>query len=181
MGRFILKNETNHFRNNLLLLFFLCASMMVCGMNAHAATILVGPGERVKSIKQALVQAEPFDTIRVQQGHYKEGNIIIDKPIVLLGEGRPIIDGQKQHEPFSVQASNVTIKGFQINNSGHSAMADIAAIKIYRQQHVVIEDNILDDNFFGIYAQESKYCTIRNNHVRGYGSSELLTGNGIHG
>lgn len=154
---------------------------MGCGMNVHAATILVGPGERIKSIKQALIQAEPHDTIRVKQGHYKEGNIIIDKPIVLLGVDRPVIDGEKQHEPFSIQASDVTIRGFQINNSGHSAMADIAAIKIYRQQNILIEDNILDDNFFGIYAQESKHCTIRNNKLRGYGTSELLTGNGIHG
>lgn len=154
---------------------------MVCGMVSHAATILVGPQQKIKSLKEALASALPYDTVKVIGGTYKEGNLEIQVPMYLIGIDRPVIDGEKQYEPLSIYSSHVTIKGFQVNNSGQSATRDVAAIKIYGKDHVTIEDNILDDNFFGIYAQESKHCTIRNNKITSYSVSELLSGNGIHG
>lgn len=154
---------------------------MAVGMVSHASTIIVGPTEKVKSIKEALLQARPHDTIKVLGGHYHEGNISIKIPLHLIGVNRPVIDGDNKHEPISIHASNVTIRGFQINNSGYSGTKDIAAIKIYGKQHILIENNILDNNYFGIYAQESTYCTIKNNKIKSYSESELLSGNGIHG
>lgn len=154
---------------------------MVCGMASHAATIIIGPDQKIKSIREALASAQPYDTIRVMGGVYKEGNLEIRMPIHLIGIGRPTLDGEKKYEILSIFSSNVTISGFRVNNSGHSATKDIAAIKIYGRDYVIIEDNILDDNFFGIYAQEVRNCTIRNNKITAYGKSELLTGNGIHG
>lgn len=180
MGRSSELNKKLKSSKIFLLLFFLCANLVACGMEGHAATILVGSDQQVKSIQKALEMANDHDTIKVMAGTYREGNIIIRKPVVLMGVNRPIIDGEKQHEPFSVYASDVTIKGFAINNSGRSAMSDIGAIKVYAQDRITIEDNILDDNFFGIYLQQARNCIIKDNKITGYGASELLTGNGIH-
>ncbi len=146
----------------------------------YAATVQVGPSHAVKSIKQALEKATDGDTIRVHGGVYREGNIEIRKAVVLVGVDNPVIDGEKQHEPFSVFVPYVTISGFTIKASGRSSIRDIAAIKVYDTHHVTIADNILDDNFFGIYLQSSKQCTVRNNHLTAYGETEQLTGNGIH-
>ncbi|HLW49331.1 MAG TPA: nitrous oxide reductase family maturation protein NosD, partial [Sphingobacteriaceae bacterium] len=180
MGRSLEITEKFKISKDFILIFFLCANLMVCGMVSHAATILVGPQQKIKSLKEALELAQPYDTVKVMGGTYKEGNLAINIPLHLIGIDRPIIDGEKKHEPISIFSSHVTISGFKINNSGQSATRDLAAIKIYGKDHVIIEDNILDDNFFGIYAQDSRHCTIKNNKITSYSVSEILSGNGIH-
>src|SRR5690606_39378434 len=104
---------------------------MVGGMEGHAATIRVGPREEIKSIKTAVAKAKSGDTVRVIGGEYAEGNIVIRTSLTLVGEGHPVIDGEKAHEPISILAPNVTIDGFTIKASGHSSLRDIAGIKIY--------------------------------------------------
>ncbi|MGV3760858.1 nitrous oxide reductase family maturation protein NosD [Parapedobacter sp.] len=160
--------------------FSMCVCLMVGGAG-YAATIHVGPSHPITSVKQALAQAAPGDTIRVHGGIYREGNIEIRKAVALIGVGNPIIDGEKEQEPFSVFAPFVTISGFTIKASGQSSIRDIAAIKVYDTHHIIIADNTLDDNFFGIYLQGSRQCTVRNNQLTAYGATEQLTGNGIHG
>ena len=46
---------------------------------AIAQTITVKPGSKITSISQALSLATPGDTIYVEAGTYKEGNIKVDK------------------------------------------------------------------------------------------------------
>jgi len=152
---------------------------MVVGMS-HAATIHVGKTHAFKSIHSAIAKANAGDTILVHSGLYQEGNINIDKRLTLIGIDHPVIDGKKEYEPISIRVEGVTVKGFTIQNSGHSSMHDIAGIKIYNTNNVTITDNILDDNFFGIYAQESRNCHIENNRLRAYGKAEHFVGNGIH-
>lgn len=153
---------------------------MVCGRESFAATILVGPQQSIKSIQRAIAKTQPGDTVRVIGGEYAEGNIVIRNPITLIGEDGPVIDGEKEHEPISILAPNVTVEGFTIKASGHSSLRDVAAIKIYDTYGAVIKNNILDDNFFGIYAQNSRNCLIKNNQLTAYGQAEQLVGNGIH-
>ncbi len=157
----------------------LCICLMVAGM-VRAATIEVGPRHRITSIQSALELVSDGDTIRVVGGTYREGNLAIRKHITIIGVDNPIIDGQKRYEPFSIFVPYVTIKGFTIKASGHSSVKDIAAVKIYDAHHVTVADNVLDDNFFGIYVQGSRQCTIRDNRLTAYGKTEQLTGNGIH-
>ena len=147
---------------------------------ALATTYYVGAKHATTRISDALIKARDGDTIIVSPGTYKEGNIAIRKSIVLLGEGYPTIDGMKTYEPLSIYAANVTIKGFKISRSGQSSMEDFAALKVYNTRQVVIEDNILDDNFFGIYLQNARNCTVRGNRLQAYGRIEQRLGNGIH-
>ena len=77
----------------------------------NAATIHVGVNYPVKKIKQALILAKKGDTIIVNKGIYKEGNIIIDKKIIFLGKDFPILDGQFKNEVLSVKADSVIVEG----------------------------------------------------------------------
>ncbi len=45
---------------------------------------------------------------------------------------------------------------------------------------VTLSNNILEDNFFGIYIQYGKNCIVKNNRIRAYGTEEQQIGNGIH-
>ncbi len=152
---------------------------MVVGIS-HAATIKIGKDQKVKTIKNGIAQARSGDTLIVFQGIYKEGNIIVDKPLTLLGSENPVLDGEKKFEPISIKSNNVTIQGFTVQGSGHSSIVDIAAIKIYNRSHIKVIDNKLEDNFFGIYSQNAKHVEIRGNRIQAYGVAEQLIGNGIH-
>jgi nitrous oxidase accessory protein len=158
----------------LLLIAILCCNV------SSGETITVGPSERVKSIRQAISIANAGDTIIVKGGIYKEGNILIDKKITLLGQGYPTLDGQHKFEIVSITADSVVVKGFRVINSGHSPLKDPCGIKVYDRNYVSIENNILDNNYFGIYVQNGKHCKIKNNTIKAYGTDEQLIGNGIH-
>src|ERR1044072_515084 len=89
-----------------------------------ARTIIVGKDQPVTSIRKAVGLAKNNDTILVKSGTYKEGNIIIQKNIVLIGENFPVIDGENKYEIFTISGNGIIIKGFQLQNSGRSAMND---------------------------------------------------------
>lgn len=158
---------------------FLLTGLMACGVS-NATTIKVGHNQSVKTIKQAVLMARSGDTILVEKGLYKEGNITIDKPLTLLGHDLPTLDGEKKHEPISIKSPYVTIKGFHIKSSGQSSLTDIAGIKVYNTEHVNIINNTIEDNFFGVYFQASKNCKAENNTITAFGTTEQLSGNGIH-
>lgn len=147
---------------------------------SNAKTIRVGSSFPVKKVKQALQLAVDGDTIIVNGGVYKEGNILINKKIIFLGKNFPVLDGQRKFEVISVNADNVVIKGFKIINSGYASLDDPCGIKVYDKSFVKIENNILDNNFFGIYLQNARNCLIKNNKITAYGKQEQLIGNGIH-
>ena len=138
----------------------------------HAHVIEVGANKPVKSIKKAISLAKIGDTVLVHKGVYREGNIVIDKRIVFLGEGYPVLDGQKKYEVLSIKADSVVVQGFKVIKSGYASLEDPCAIKVYNKSHVVIQNNILDDNFFGIYIQNGKNCLIKNNTIVAYGKEE---------
>jgi len=149
-------------------------------VNAFAKTLRVGKNQLYKSISSAIESSVIGDTVLVDAGLYFEKNLVINKRIVLKGIDHPIIDGEKKYEIISIKADAVIVDGFKIIHSGVSSIVDIAGIKIYNRRDVVIQNNILDDTFFGIYVQNGKNCYIKNNQVSAHNSEEQQSGNGIH-
>ncbi len=156
--------------------FLLC----LCVNISFAKTIVVGKLQQFESVKAAIKYASNGDTVIVQTGLYKEGNIIIDKSICFLGSQLPVLDGDKKYEVLSIKANNVMVKGFKIQHSSYASLDDPGGIKVYESNHVTIENNILYDNFFGIYLQYCKKCFVKNNKVIAFGKEEQEIGNGIH-
>ena len=148
--------------------------------STYAAIIHVGSQHVFKTILPALKFAKNGDTVLVEKGFYKEGNIIINKEIYFLGRDFPTIDGDRKFEVLSIKSNNVTVKGFKIQHSGYATMDDPGGIKVYDSHHVTIIDNLVYDNFFGIYLQYSKNCIIKNNKIIAFGKEEQEIGNGIH-
>ncbi|MCC7233551.1 MAG: nitrous oxide reductase family maturation protein NosD [Bacteroidia bacterium] len=159
-------------------LIFLLTALQV--FSSAARTLDAGPGTQLLRISYALSAAVHGDTIRIHGGEYHEGNIIIDKQVVLLGLGRPVVDGDHLGEIFSIKADGVTLDGFRIRNTGVSGLNDYAGIKIYNRKNVIIKNNILENCFFGIYTQYGLNCVVSNNVLRASQGREQLSGNGIH-
>ena len=143
-------------------------------------TIVVGKKAYPHSIKSAIKMARNGDTILVSRAHYFEKNLIVNKPITLIGIDFPILDGEKKYEVLSIKSSHVTIMGFHIMDSGASSLQDLAGIKIYDSSHVRIANNKITNAFFGIYVQYGSDCIIKNNTIIGKGKEEQVSGNGIH-
>lgn len=133
-------------------------------------------------ISAALEAAPAGATVRVRPGRYvSEGALVIRKPVSLIGEGRPVIDGAKLDDVIRIEgAPGVVIQGFQIRNSGFSYVREMAGIKVIEAGDCTLDDNELVDNNFGIYLANSKDCRITSNRIQGVIKSEADTGNGIH-
>lgn len=148
---------------------------------AFSKTLKVGKNEQYRSIQQAVAAAQSGDSILVENGIYKEGTINIEKPLSLIGIGRPVIDGEMKGEIITIYSDSVLIKGFKLINSGRDEIKSIAAIHIYSSSNSVIEQNIIENNYFGIYVQRGYRCLIANNKITtNRGTSQENIGDGIH-
>lgn len=145
-----------------------------------ATTISVGVNQAFSTIAAALEQASAGDTVYVFEGLYAEGNLKITKPLTLIGINYPVLDGQHQYEMITVTASNVTIRGFELRNSGQLSTIDVAGIKVLSVSHVTIEHNRLRDCNFGIYMSDTHDCRVSGNDVQGILKEEQNSGNGVH-
>ena len=158
-----------------LLLLYAFSAFPLLGQSLTVAK--TGP---ITSIRQAIARAHPGDTIRVRAGTYCEGNIVIEKSLVLLGENYPTLDGAYKDELLTIHAQNVTIQGFRLIRTGISSIQDLAGIKILDSRAVRIRGNQFEDTFFGIHISNSSHCYIESNTLRAQANAEHQIGNGIH-
>ncbi|MFN3940402.1 MAG: nitrous oxide reductase family maturation protein NosD, partial [Chitinophagales bacterium] len=140
---------------------------------------------KVKAIRNGLLQqkidaAAPYDTLYIEPGVYNEFNITIQKPLTLIGKNYPEVNAREYGEVFVVQSDSVSISGFKIAGAGVSDLHENAGVKIDHSDYVHITNNILENNFFGIYLAKSNNCTIHNNTLNGNSKSETSSGNGVH-
>jgi nitrous oxidase accessory protein len=149
-----------------------------------AAVITVGrpaDGETLDSIQEALDKAFPGDTVRVYPGVYN-GNIHIKtNNVIVEGINRPTIQGEKFGNAVTLEANNVTLKGFLIRGGGRDLLKDDAGIKLFKAKECLVTENRLEDNLYGMYLQQAEKCVVTHNVIRGRTyDSEEDRGNGIH-
>jgi nitrous oxidase accessory protein len=148
--------------------------------SAFANKIEVGKNKSITTLRQGIKAAKNGDTVLLNKGVYKEGNIIITKAIYLIGIDKPVLDGENKNEILTLTGKNILIKGIYFANAGYSSMNDYAALKIIDATDVIIENNIIDNASFAIHVANTIHSTIRNNTIKGNNKSEHLSGNGIH-
>jgi nitrous oxidase accessory protein len=154
--------------------------LLLAAPAAFAHTIVVGKDKVVSSLRRAVELARPYDTILLERGVYKEGNIVINKPLRLIGINEPVLDGEGKNEILTVSGTNILIKGLRFANAGYSSMNDYAALKLIDARNVIIENNTVIDAYFALHIANTTYSIIRNNNIKGTPKTEQTTGNGIH-
>lgn len=142
-------------------------------------TITICSTCKISSIKQGIAMAVEYDTLLVKKGTYKEHNIIIDKPLTLLGDDYPIIDGEEKGEIITIVSDNVTVDGLFIINVGTSYTTDYAAIRVVKSENFLIQHVVLEKLFFGIYLEKSNNGKVYHNKIVGDAVDEYNSGNGI--
>ncbi|WP_299109088.1 nitrous oxide reductase family maturation protein NosD [uncultured Winogradskyella sp.] len=144
-----------------------------------AQTIEVCKTCPVSTLTDAITQAKDSDTIIIKKGTYKEHSIYIDKPLTIIGENYPIIDGEKKGEIITIKADNVTVDGLFIINVGTSYTEDYAAIRVKNSKNFIIQNLVLEKLFFGIYIEKSRDGKVYHNKIIGDAVEEYNSGNGI--
>lgn len=145
-----------------------------------AATLVVAPGTALATIGEALATAPAGARIVVRQGIYEETGLRVDRPVEIVGEGRPTIDAGGQSSGLVVASPGVSIRGLAIRNTGRTAIEDRAGIRLEGADGCVITDNHIDDTYFGIYLAGTQGCRVADNVITGTNESESLSGNAIH-
>ena len=143
-------------------------------------TLQVGAAGPYTSIHAAVLTASPGDTVLVAAGRYVEPTLVIDKALTLHGERGAILDGVGERGLIEIRADSVTVAGLTLRNTGISFTSDRAAILAERVQHCRVEDNRLEETFFGIYLANSGSCEVARNVLVSSGDRESRSGNGIH-
>ncbi|MBK6295074.1 MAG: nitrous oxide reductase family maturation protein NosD [Rhodoferax sp.] len=145
--------------------------------SAHAATVRVAPGA---SLQQAIRMAKPGDVVEIERAVHT-GNFLIDKPLTLRGIGRPSLSGAQKGDTLRVTATDVTIEGLIVRDSGDSLNEQNAGIYIYPGAHrAVVRNCDLSYNLFGLWIEKANDVVIEGNLITGkreYNSSQR--GNGI--
>jgi nitrous oxidase accessory protein len=147
---------------------------------AGAQSLTISPTGNITSIQEGVNKAEPGDTLLIKKGTYFEHDIMINKPLTIIGQDGVIIDGDRKGFVLVITADNVTVKNVEIRHASTSFMEDYAGILVEETDNTVIENVTLTDNFFGIYLAKTKNSLIKNNHITASGTRETKSGNAIH-
>ncbi|MBS1680998.1 MAG: nitrous oxide reductase family maturation protein NosD [Bacteroidetes bacterium] len=159
-------------------IFFILSVFLTASFATTATTLVV----RDKLFSKAIQSAKPGDTLIIKPGYYKPRNVIINKPLTIIGEGMPTIDGENKYELFTITAKRVTIQGIRFINTGKSTTLDFAAIKAYDADGLCVLNNRIIDAYFGIHISNTSHATIVKNYISRTSTenSETSIGNAIH-
>jgi nitrous oxidase accessory protein len=147
---------------------------------SFSRTLQVGEGKSILTIQEGIELSQPGDTLLIGHGIYREGNIVLKKSITIIGEGYPVLDGEKKFEILTILVDNVVVHGLQFINTGFASMDDLAAIKGKDCKNLYILGNQFENNFFSIYLANSSHSRIERNQLHAVAHAENEIGNGIH-
>ncbi|TCV83269.1 nitrous oxidase accessory protein [Sulfurirhabdus autotrophica] len=169
---------TNKYKIVKQLFYYFCLCLCFVAFPVAAKEWRVAPGE---SIANAIKSAASGDSIKVEHGYYHE-QIIIDKPLSLIGMNRPTISGDNQPgDVIRIKSPDVSVKGFIVRDSGSDLTAQNAGIYVAPgSDRAVISGNDLIYTLFGLWIEKAKDVQIISNLITGkrdFMSSQR--GNGI--
>lgn len=131
------------------------------------------------SLQSSIEMAAPGDTLMINAGTY-DGNIVVRKPLVLIGRDTPVVRGEGKGSVVTIEADSCVLRGFAVQHSGPMLVNEDAGILV-KSSYNLIEGNILRDVLFGIYLLSAHHNQILNNDVAGRRHLEVgQRGAGIH-
>jgi nitrous oxidase accessory protein len=125
-------------------------------------------------------EARPGDRITVDGGVH-DGDLFIDKPVILTGRNRPLLRGSGHGSVVRVRAAGVVIEGFDVDGRGGGELGkDTSGIHI-AAPGVTVRDCRIQDSLFGIYLMGADDAVVEANVIHGMpGRDPGEVGSGIH-
>jgi nitrous oxidase accessory protein len=117
----------------------------------------------------------------LKAGHYRlAGEQLVAKPVTIVGQGAPVLEGTGPHGLLRVTADSVVLRGLVFRNVERSFIDDRAAVLFDSTAACVVQDNRFEQTFFGVYLKGVRGCRVAGNRLDGYRAGRAAGGNGIH-
>ena len=153
-----------------------CAALFAFG-GPPVATVAQAQGQPAFDLNAALAAAQPGATIHVPAGVYP-GPLVIAQAVTLEGQDWPVIEGTGHGDVITIEAADVTLRGFVIRNSGISLDRENAGVTGVAA-NLTIENNRFEDTLFGIYLKNAPGSIVRGNLIHSKDLPLARRGDGI--
>jgi nitrous oxidase accessory protein len=162
-----------------------CEARADAGPETQPETRIVSPDGPFRSVAEAVRTAPAWARVVVRAGVYREPPIVVERPLTLVGEGRPRLEATQPASLIRVTADDVTVAGLVLAGVPASHVEDRAAVRFEGVRRCVAQDLEIVAAPYGIYASQTADCRIVGNVVRGAGVGAAATehraiGNAIH-
>jgi nitrous oxidase accessory protein len=130
---------------------------------------------------QARIDAAPAGaTIEVEAGTW-QGDLLIDKPLRLVGRGRPVLVGSGDGSVVRVRAPGVLLEGFDIDGKlGGDVSRDTSGVHVAAPR-AIVRDCHIERALFGVYLREAPGTRVERVVIRGPREMEAGDkGSGVH-
>ncbi|MEO8348541.1 MAG: nitrous oxide reductase family maturation protein NosD [Acidobacteriota bacterium] len=124
--------------------------------------------------------AAPGATVDVGPGTYA-GDLLLDRPVRLVGRGRPRLVGSGAGSVVRIRADGVTIEGFDVDGGGGGDLGrDSSGIHV-AARGATIRDCGISNSLFGVYLHQANGSSVERCEIRGIpGKDPGEKGSGIH-
>lgn len=151
--------------------------------NAGAASPQGASGAQTAAVSpiQGMIDAAvPGSRVVVPAGTYR-GDLTIDKTLVVVGEGRPVLVGSGSGTVVRIRAAGVVFQGFDVDGLGGGDLgSDPSGIHVAAHD-VTVRDCRISRSLFGVYLREANGAVVEGCRIRGIvGLAPGEKGSGIH-
>ena len=131
-------------------------------------------------LQDRIDRAQPGERIVVDGGVH-EGDLIIERPLILSGRNRPLLRGSGRGSVIRVRAGSVVVEGFDIDGRGTGDLGrDTSGVHVAAPR-VTVRDCRIRGTLFGIYLLGADDAIIEGNAIDGIpGRDPGEIGSGIH-
>ncbi|MGK8235112.1 nitrous oxide reductase family maturation protein NosD [Roseovarius sp. MS2] len=155
--------------------------ILLCG----AATLVDAAERRVPAeigaLTSAIAGALPGDVLTLEPGLHA-GPVTLDHAITLDGQGKATIDAGGVGSVVTITGSDITVRGLTLTGSGSDHDAIDSGVQITRSAaRVLVEDNDILGNLYGVDVHGPKDATVRGNRIVGRTDHHMNSrGNGVY-
>jgi nitrous oxidase accessory protein len=131
-------------------------------------------------LQQRIDSAPAGATVEVAAGEYR-GDLVVDKPLRLVGIGHPRLVGSGHGSVVRVRADDVTVEGIAIDGRrGGDLSLDSAGVHT-SARNTTLRDLEIREAVFGVYLREASGAIVERCRIRGIpGKDPGEKGSGIH-
>jgi nitrous oxidase accessory protein len=138
------------------------------------------PAGQASPLQDRIDAAAPGSMVTIEGGSWR-GDLFIDRPLRLIGHGRPRLIGSGTGSVVRIRADGVTLEGFDIDGLGGGDLGRDSSGVHVAAAGVVVRDCRVSGTLFGVYLRAAPGAVVQRCVIRGIpGLTPGQKGSGIH-